>query len=257
MVTGVPPKWSPSKIAASDRFWLKPGYWKNCSVWTTKSRRLPPPPPPPPNDAPLPRVVIRPRGSNNLFLLVIGTIADPRKPWRREWIRRDGAVARATMQHVFVIGDQRVATPSSGWVHTKTGWTSIPAVPPARLRAQHQAMEAALAHEQATHGDIFTVRARDYAPYAVAEKTLGWYRAALTLFPNARYVAKTDDDSILNLRTLLADLRALNSADLYYGVLRWRMWQPSNACACGPRSNEGPPSIARRRSWRLSESSFK
>ena len=71
---------------------------------------------------------------------------------------------------------------------------------------------------------------------SVAEKTLAWYRRALDLYPHARHVAKADDDSMPNFRTLLADLAALQSPVLYYGVMRWRLWQPSHingACGAG------------------------
>ena len=203
-------------------FWRKPGHWEHCSVWSADDTSSRAPPPPPQQQAPLAALQTHaPRVTDAPLLLALGIITAPRNLYRRAWIRPLVVAHSESMRHAFVIGNLRVRKTTS-YYFTADG------------RAQ-------LAAEQVAHRDLLVVPARDAPPYAVAEKTLAWYRAALALFPNARHVAKTDDDTIVNVRTLLADVRALAAPNLYYGVLRWRMWQVADSC--GPMGPLSPATL--------------
>jgi len=107
--------------------------------------------------------------------------------------------------------------------------------------------EQKLAAERARYPDILEVDARDYLPYAVAEKTLGWLRQAYRLFPRSAYIAKADDDTLVHVTNLMRDLFVahvrLPSSYLYYGVMRYRLWDRSRPNgACGVRGEDCPPS---------------
>ena len=183
------------------------GRWESCGVWSNASE--------PEREPATPRQTRR-----SDLLLVIGVITGPGATERRRWLRHNAwSVARHDFEQVFIVGhlNKRSAAPR----HVQ------------RIRAeQHQRIRA----EHAAFGDLLEVDAMEASASSVAEKTLAWYRRALDLYPHARHVAKADDDSMPNFRTLLADLAALQSPVLYYGVMRWRLWQPSHingACGAG------------------------
>jgi len=85
---------------------------------------------------------------------------------------------------------------------------------------------------------------------AVAEKALAWFvHAANTT--RAAFVAKIDDDTLVNLPRLVGELRGISSQAArpgytYYGVQVYRLWnwakQPQvGDAACGAHSDMGPP----------------
>jgi hypothetical protein len=68
---------------------------------------------------------------------------------------------------------------------------------------------------------------------ACACKTIHWFRRALHLFPNARFIAKMEDDSALHDARILAELRLAwmrhgPSAHLWYGLFQWAGTDPSS-----------------------------
>ena len=71
------------------------------------------------------------------------------------------------------------------------------------------AQRIAVRYEKRSHRDMIFVPARDFLPHAVAEKSLGWWLyAADTL--RARWIGKTDDDSLPYLPRLEYDLQLMS-----------------------------------------------
>lgn len=165
-----------------------------------------------------------------VVLLALGIISSPKLTENRQWIRRAlWAYASAhgrNIEHGFVFG-----------------YLGKPGRPMRRVATVSPPPPPHLALEQASYGDMVFVDAADGNRFAVAEKTLAWYKHAALFFSHAQYIGKMDDDTYPNLRTLLADLRTLNSPVLYYGSMQWRLWIQNRLGACGPRGvgGEGPP----------------
>ena len=67
---------------------------------------------------------------------------------------------------------------------------------------------AKLTEEIRQHGDIVVTGDPDSTPSACIEKSFAWWAFALTAFPRAAYIAKTDDDSLNNFGNLLDILNA-------------------------------------------------
>ena len=68
--------------------------------------------------------------------------------------------------------------------------------------------------------------------------------------PDYAWYGKSDDDSLINLPRLRADLlSALTHARTcgrprpyaYYGPMRWRLWAPKSYGGCGTQTEGGPP----------------
>lgn len=112
--------------------------------------------------------------------------------------------------------------------------------------------------ENRRYGDLVMLPAHDgisgsdvtHGGRAVAEKALAWFVHAANK-TNADFVAKIDDDTLVNLPRLVGELRGLASHTprpgyAYYGVLVYRLWNWVNQprvgdAACGPHSESGPP----------------
>jgi len=106
----------------------------------------------------------------------------------------------------------------------------------------------AVRHEERAHRDVIFVPARDYLPHAVAEKSLGWWLYAASNL-QAKWIGKTDDDSLTYLPRLEHELRLMaqmarrGRSHFYYGVMTWRCWIPFHSepdGACGARGDDGP-----------------
>jgi len=107
----------------------------------------------------------------------------------------------------------------------------------------------AVRHEERAHRDVIFVPARDYLPHAVAEKSLGWWLYAASNL-QAKWIGKTDDDSLTYLPRLEHELRLMaqmtkqqGRSHFYYGVMTWRCWTPFHSepdGACGARGDDGP-----------------
>ena len=121
-------------------------------------------------------------------LLVLGIISNPRTPHTRDWIRRtylstapssDAALIR------FVMGRRGLSEKDS------------------------QALQA----EHAAHGDLEYIDASDFAErggiFSCIDKLFAWFPHAVHAFPGARFYAKADDDSYVDVSGLLALLRPL------------------------------------------------
>ena len=65
---------------------------------------------------------------------------------------------------------------------------------------------SAVRAEAEQHGDIIVTAHPDESAVACIEKSFSWWSLALHAFPRARFLAKTDDDSLNNFANLAAIL---------------------------------------------------
>ena len=63
--------------------------------------------------------------------------------------------------------------------------------------------------EAAQHGDIAFVKSPDCEKGVGAEKQNAWFQYALHAFPTAMWIGKTEDDAMIRVPALLAELNAL------------------------------------------------
>ena len=61
---------------------------------------------------------------------------------------------------------------------------------------------SAVRAEAEQHGDIIVTAHPDESAVACIEKSFSWWSLALHAFPRARFLAKTDDDSLNNFANL-------------------------------------------------------
>lgn len=150
------------------------------------------------------------------LMLAVGVVASPGSMERRVWLR--DALRRFDQPQVaqrFVIG----CSSKGGGV-------------------------ARLTEEIRQHGDIVVTGEPDATNSACIEKSFAWWAFALTAFPRAAYIAKTDDDSLNNFGNLLDVLNAPsitgrssasagNEQLLYAGWPQFTSFLPEFNIGCG------------------------
>ena len=146
--------------------------------------------------------------SNPAPYLAIGMVVAPFNFERRD-------LARATMLQYEDVRDGAIAF----------RFVLGSAVRPKHDNSETTQLETQLRQELSTHTDVVVVDALDGKSVdtqcACTEKTVGWMQYALRRWPHATYYAKTEDDTYINLRTLLLDLRRLHSErrpNVLYGL---------------------------------------
>lgn len=78
--------------------------------------------------------------------------------------------------------------------------------------------------EASRHADIAFVNASDCAPWHASHKVHAWYRYALVHFDNARWYGKVEDDAMVSVSNVLADLELLGrhtQVDYYGHAMQW------------------------------------
>lgn len=152
--------------------------------------------------------------AGSVLLLAIGVVSAPpnarlREAARRSWMHGlpHGAGRRASALACFSIGvDRATASP-------------------------------AILEESEEHRDVLLVGGRSGSAY---EAAFGWWRAAATLFRAARYIAKADDDSVVDVAELTAQLLLLrtcphtnsSSRSVYMGHFYYAGFNPSTQSIC-------------------------
>ena len=136
---------------------------------------------------------------NSRLLLVLGVISNPRTPHTRQWIRST-YMATAPRRNGRVI------------LRFVMGKRGLNAADERQLTAEHRA-----------HSDIEHIDASDFGDrggiFSCIDKLFAWFPHAVHAFPGARFYAKADDDSYVDVRRLLrllAPLAPLRNAYLGY-----------------------------------------
>ena len=145
-------------------------------------------------------------------LLALGFISAPRELDRRAYLRPTLiAIGTSNLGYRFVVGDSQ----------------SI------RLSAQ-------LGAESSAFGDLCRLSGlADGGKERLSEKTLLWFRAAVTTFPHAAWFGKTDTDTVIAWERLQQPLRWLatqpiwRDARLFFGRLLWTSYLDSARTFCG------------------------
>ena len=106
--------------------------------------------------------------------LAIGIIAHPRLTDRRIWLRRAAErFSEALVAQRFIVGCVK-------------------------------SMDTAVSKEAEQFKDLVFVTQKDGLSRSCVAKSFAWWREALTIFPAAAFIAKTDDDSLNHLSNLAA-----------------------------------------------------
>lgn len=177
-----------------------------------------------------------PCGSSEPPLLTIGFMTAPTNIERRQRIRaaRDLLLTqgeRCAVTLAFVLGDVTMFTAEERRLVQAE-------------RARHDDLVLLQAHDGAATSDA------SHGGRAVAEKAPAWFVHAANA-SRASFVAKVDDDSLVNLVRVVAELRTLMATAphperAYFGVHLYRLWNwaryaSTPNAACGRHSDEGPP----------------
>ena len=144
--------------------------------------------------------------------------ADQRAAIRRGWGHDDTAVLAC-----FVVGVLLKRTPANPWAPDKKKMLDrLQAVPP-RGQLSPLPQLALLQQEKQSFGDLLLLNgsAEIDAGGTSGLKTLPWWRHAVAHLPGARWLAKADDDTLLNLPRLLPRLPASPSPLALLGTVKW------------------------------------
>ncbi|KAL1496827.1 hypothetical protein AB1Y20_014413 [Prymnesium parvum] len=160
-------------------------------------------------------------------LVAMGMVAAPAAALRRDQVRqtmmRYEVVRSGRMVFMFVLG-RALPTLRGGGA---------------------EAVVRELTHENKEHKDMLVLDAIDGpavdAACSCGEKTVGWVQYALKRWPLVRFIAKTEDDTYVQLDMLMAELERLSSYPmLVYGYMtlgvqpirptRFPERKPSHAC---------------------------
>ena len=163
------------------------------------------------------------QGTASALTLAVGVMSRPdhasqRAAVRRTWGREDPAVLAC-----FVVGVVLKRTPVNPWApERKKKMDMMMAIPP---RGQLSALPQldSLSKERASFGDVLLLNgsAEIDAGGTSGLKTLPWWRHAAANLPNARWLGKADDDTLLNLPRLLGRLPASPSPHALLGTIKW------------------------------------
>ena len=156
------------------------------------------------------------------YYFILGVATAPKNAGHRSWIRETWMTlpnVQRSMRAFFLIG----SLASDGTVH------------PERVRRE-------LATEQAVHGDIEFLNARETKP--PGEKMIGFFRLCVMRYPDAKFCVKTDDDAYVHTVRLEHNLRALLDGKtnvpvappgpyLYVGATLWASYIEQSFEVCG------------------------
>ena len=150
------------------------------------------------------------------LLLALGVISNPRTPHTRAWIRKTYFDAAAEAR--------RAGSVWLGFVVGKRGLAPND--------------ERALQQEHAAHGDLEYIDASDFAVrggiFSCIDKLFAWFPHVAGRFPNAKFYAKADDDSYVDVRRLLALLSPLaGTPNAYLGYVQYDSFITDEWKHCG------------------------
>lgn len=104
-----------------------------------------------------------------------------------------------------------------------------------------------LQEEMLLHADMVQVDAADCSQrHKATPKTMAFFAHIAVNARGYRWVAKTDDDTFIDLPKLQVDVLRMEATGkgcghkslyAYYGVLRWRLWDYGKGHGCGPRED--------------------
>ena len=143
--------------------------------------------------------------------------------------------------------------------HSEPGVTPAPGMSFSRARAPHaperppmrnaravfvlgdcECARNGTVREAAHHRDIVYVKSDDCRTWHRPSKVFAWFQFAVSRWPRASWYAKSEDDGMVRLSSLMRDLSGLDAREpWYYGVFKASPWhRPSSA----PVPPQGTPS---------------
>jgi hypothetical protein len=163
------------------------------------------------------------QGTLESLKLAVGVMSRPlhsdqREATRSTWGRQDLSVLTC-----FIIGVQSKMTPVNPWA------TDRKKAMEAKMSVQPRGQLSVLPHlsllkkERDTMGDVLLLNgtAEIDSGGTSGLKTLPWWRHATLNLPNAKWVGKADDDTLLNLPNLLPRLIDSPSPLALLGTIKW------------------------------------
>ena len=183
-------------------------------------------------------------GTPRQLRLAVGVMSSPSHTEQRVAVRSSWGGESTQILACFIVGAIVKRTPLSPWNPHRPAERALPdGGPKGELYPLVQAAD--LHAERARFGDVLMLNgsAEIHAGGTSGLKTLTWWRHASAQLPNAEWVGKCDDDTLVNVPRLLARLPPAASASpqALLGSIKWGCysdarykWEPSwQARGCG------------------------
>ena len=184
-------------------------------------------------------------GTTDQLRLAVGIMSRPTNEVQRIAVRDTWAgTAPASVLHCFLVGAVVKRTPRAPWDKRRAEeMAEADGGPKGEISANPYA--SALSDEHAKHGDVLVLpnSAEIHQGGTSGLKTLTWWRHVATRLPNAEWVGKCDDDTLINIPRLLVRLppAAMAPERALFGTIKWGCysdqrlkWEPSyRTWGCG------------------------
>ena len=172
------------------------------------------------------------QGTDTPLRLAVGVMSRPANADQRAAVRRTWAAEDPSVLSCFVIGVQLKRTPVSPWApEKKKKMDRMQATLPRGQITGHPGLFA-LQRERSAFGDVLLLNgSAEIANGGTSGlKTLPWWQHAATNLPGAEWVGKADDDTFVNVPTLLLRLPSSPSPQAILGTIKC-----ANIAATAPR----------------------
>lgn len=166
---------------------------------------------------------VRCQGTTERLKLAVGVMSRPSSVGQRGAVRETWAKEDASVLACFVIGKKLKRTPVNPWApENKRLRDRAQTVPPQGQISTLPELQA-LQLEAATFGDLLLLNgsAEIDSGGTSGLKTLPWWQHAVTQLPRAEWLAKADDDTLINLPQLFARLPASPAPTALLGTIKW------------------------------------
>ena len=176
-------------------------------------------------------------GTTDALRLVVGVMSRPPNIEQRVAVRSSWGLESAAVLACFLVGEQVKRTPRSPWDKHRAAEQAEPDGGPRGELSPLPEAEA-IRQEHAKHGDVLMLpgSAEIHAGGTSGLKTLTWWKHVTAHMPNAEWVGKADDDTLINVPRLFDRLpRAADvSPRALFGTIKWGCysdqrlkWEPS------------------------------
>ena len=182
-------------------------------------------------------------GTTAPLRLAVGVMSRPSNINQRVAVRVTwGRATPDLILPCFLVGKVVKRTPRSPWDKRRDEEKTEPDGGPKGELSLNPSL-AELAAEHATHGDVLVLdgSAEIHQGGTSGLKTLTWWRHVTQKMPNAVWVGKCDDDTLVNVPRLLARLPPIESPEVaqrypraLFGTIKWgcysdarNKWEPS------------------------------
>ena len=176
-------------------------------------------------------------GTSDTLRLAVGVMSRPPNVEQRVAVRKSWGRESPAVLACFLVGALVKRTPRSPWDRRRAAEMAEPdGGPRGELSPLPEADAIRKEHEQ--HGDVLMLpgSAEIHAGGTSGLKTLTWWRHVTAHMPNAEWVGKADDDTLINLPLLFHRLPRASAVSprALFGTIKWGCysdrrlkWEPS------------------------------